>query len=71
MEKYYFTFGCYHELSDRVQPILAPDLKSAMDKMFELHGRDWALDYTGDEYYTNITQGTLPRKKELDLVVVD
>jgi len=71
MEKYYFTFGCHHELSDRVQPILAPNLKLAMIKMFELHGRNWAIDYTREEYYTRVLEGTLPRKKELELVVID
>lgn len=70
MNKYYFTFGCHHRLSDYVQPIVAPNMRLAMSKMFKLHGKDWALDYTGEEYHRHIIEGTLPRKKELKVVIV-
>ena len=68
--KYYFTFGCHHRLSDYVQPIVASSMQSAMTKMFEMHGRNWAMDYTSEEYNQRILNGTLPRKKELRTVVV-
>lgn len=70
MNKFYFTFGCHHELSDKVQPIVAQNMKQAMKCMFVLHGKDWALDYTSEEYNQRVLIGILPRKQELETVVV-
>lgn len=70
MNKYYFTFGSYHKLSDKVQPIVAPNMQLAMKKMFEMYGRDWAMDYTSEEYNHHTLNGLLPRKTELETVVV-
>lgn len=70
MNKYYFTFGRRHKLSEYVQPIVAPNMRLAMSKMFKLHGKDWALDYTSEEYHQKVLNGTLSRKKELKVVIV-
>lgn len=70
MSKFYFTFGVGHELSDKVQPIVADNLKIAMAKMFDLYGRNWAMDYTSEEYNHQVLNGELPLKEELETVVI-
>lgn len=69
-QKYYFTFTCYHRLSDYVQPIVAPSMRLAMTKMFDMYGKDWAVDFTSEEYNHRVLNGMIEQKKELETVVV-
>lgn len=46
----FFTFGMGHELAGHVQPIKADSPEAARDKMFELHGKKWAFQYSEQEY---------------------
>lgn len=46
----YFTFGMGHELAGHVQPIMAENPEAAREKMFEVHGKKWAFQYSEKEY---------------------
>lgn len=50
MNKYYFTFMLSHPLRDYVQVIIAKDMETAIDKMLELYGKDWGVDYTEEQW---------------------
>jgi len=50
LEKYIFTFGCGQKQAGYCQPIFAKDYEAARNKMFELHGGDWAFQYTGERW---------------------
>lgn len=50
MEKWIFTFGQNSGLSGYCQPIYAKSMKQAREKMFELHGRKWAFQYSIDKW---------------------
>lgn len=46
----YFTFGVGQELAGHVQPIMADSPEAAREKMFEVHGKKWAFQYSEDEF---------------------
>lgn len=46
----YFTFGVGQELAGHVQPIKADSPEEAREKMFEVHGKKWAFQYSEEEY---------------------
>ncbi|MEV9639516.1 hypothetical protein ABZ756_02310 [Mammaliicoccus sciuri] len=50
MNKYLFTFGQGHPLFGRHQIIYASYPDTAEDKMFEIHGREWAFQYTQENW---------------------
>lgn len=53
MNLYYFTFGVGQEYAGHVQPIKAPNLKSAISTMTSKYGDRWSVDYTAEEYELN------------------
>lgn len=50
MPTFYFTFGQAHQLSGRVQPIIAPTYEQAEELMFQKYGANWAFGYFKDEF---------------------
>lgn len=57
MRSFYFTFGISHEFGNRYQVIKAVDQLAAQKKMFEIHGKDWAIPYTQEEWSKYKKQG--------------
>lgn len=51
MDKHYFTFGVNHPNRNRHQIIYASYPDTAAEKMHEIHGRDWAFQYTEKEWW--------------------
>lgn len=45
-----FTFGGGHPLKKHVQPVHAPDAKSARLKMLEAYGDKWSGQYDGEAF---------------------
>lgn len=56
-EVYYFTFGMGQSMEGYCQPIIANDAKQAREKMFEVYGNEWAMQYTQSDYQDLIAQG--------------
>lgn len=50
MNEYIFTFAINHPLGNYVQPIIAPTMKQARNKMFEKYGNHWGFCYTLDRW---------------------
>ena len=49
-QTYYFTFCGDSENSHRYRKIVAKDYHRAREKMFELHGKKWAFQYTEESF---------------------
>ena len=56
LKRYVFTFGMGHELTHRYLVIWATDFASARTIMFEHHGRNWAFQYTWDEWAKGVAE---------------
>lgn len=70
METFYFTFGIGHALNDRFQPIVAPDIERAREKMYKTFGYDWAFVYTQNEFQESINKGFFLKLKPLKPIYV-
>ena len=64
-----FTFGCGKQHDGYCKPILGT-FSSAREKMFELYGGEWCLQYSENEWNTikNDPRRFWPVEKELQLV---
>lgn len=71
MRNFYFTFGLGHKNRDRYQIIVAPDEITAQKRMFELHGKDWALPYTEEEWDEACFAGFTRNLKRLQIEVAE
>lgn len=68
MKKFYFTFLSNHVFANQVQVIVAPDMETAMSKMFELFGKDWGIDYTEERWLEAKASGSFKNTVERDYV---
>ena len=50
MKMFYFTFEKGQTSEGKYQPIKAPDGNIARMKMFEIHGSEWDLQYTEEQW---------------------
>lgn len=68
MKKHIFTFGQQHPLSNRHQVIYASYPDTAEQKMFEIHGRDWAFQYTEEMWEQSKAEGHFKNNLPLEKV---
>lgn len=66
MKKFYFTFGTAHRNNDKYQVIFAKFEDEAYEKMFSLHGRQWAFCYTQEQWEASKASGYFSDLKPLD-----
>lgn len=68
MRKFIFTFGGNHKLEGKCQPIYAKDYSEAREAMVEVHGLNWAFQYTGEEWekLKNDKERFWPMEEELE-----
>jgi len=59
---FYHTFGSGHKFSGYCQPIMASSPWIAEEKMFELHGKQWAFQYLENEFKILQKQGLVTHK---------
>lgn len=65
MKKYYFTFGCHPE---KVQVIYAHTPGEAKSKMIQLYEKDWAFQYTEEEWQSTLAEGFFKKAEYLPVV---
>ena len=65
MKKHIFTFGQRHKYRDRHQEIFASTPDQAEEKMFEVHGRDWAFQYTEQQWEQSKSEGFFKNNQPL------
>lgn len=72
MKKWFFTFGCGQENGGKVQPIMASEYGKAREKMFELYGTHWCMDYSEETWnkMKNDPNRRWPMEDELPLIIV-
>lgn len=71
MKSFYFTFGLNHKHGDRYQEIKAIDQLAAQKKMFEVHGKEWGIPYTPEEWHKYTKQGWFKNLKPLKPLKVE
>lgn len=71
MNKWYFTFGIRHLQAGYCQPIIAIDEHAARNKMFELHGRSWAFQYSSEEWERHRSDPTRGWALEIELPTIE
>lgn len=67
IETFYFTFGVGHKLGGHCQPIQAKNHQEARQKMFEMHGKEWAFQYT-EKQWEKATEEGFANEKLLPVV---
>lgn len=68
MDKHIFTFGQHHKWSNRHQVIYAKYPDTAERKMFEIHGRDWAGQYSEEVWEQYKVEGHFKNNLPLEKV---
>lgn len=68
MNKYIFTFGQQHHLSNRHQVIYASYPDTAANKMFKIHGREWAFQYSEEVWEQSVSEGYFKNNLPLEEV---
>ncbi|MCK9477965.1 MAG: hypothetical protein M0R40_00500 [Firmicutes bacterium] len=73
MNKYIFTFGCGQKLAGFCQPIYAKDYTTARQRMVDIHGSNWSMSYTEEEWEAakeKLRSIMFPVEKELEPIKV-
>jgi len=56
MKNYYFTFCGIHEHKNGYVKIIAKDVYSARERMFEVYNEKWGFQYSEEEFLPQIKQ---------------